>query len=74
MESMVSISRFYKEDSRMKKDVYVVEVKVDGEWKLWNRYDEPCLGSTPKERAEKGFKIARCYAECRIRKIEEEEA
>lgn len=45
---------------------YAVEMKVNGEWKVWQTYDEPACGVSPKERAEMGLHIARCYGECRI--------
>lgn len=51
--------------------VVIIEMKVNGEWKVWNRYDQPALGCSPMERAEAGMKIARCYGECRI-VVEEE--
>lgn len=50
----------------MNNTIYKVEMKVNGEWKLWQRYDQECMGSSTKERAEKGLQIARCYGECRI--------
>jgi hypothetical protein len=46
--------------------MYVVEMKVNGVWKVWNRYNESACGMSPRERAEEGLKIARCYGECRI--------
>ena len=49
---------------------YVVEMLVKGEWKVWARYEE-CMSSSAKERAEAGLKVARCYGECRIRKVED---
>lgn len=49
---------------------YVVEMLVKGEWKVWARYEEECMGST-KERAEAGLKVARCYGECRLVKVED---
>lgn len=50
---------------------YVVEMLVKGEWKVWARYEEGCMGSSAKERAEAGLKVARCYGECRLVKVEE---
>ena len=49
--------------------IYVVEMFIDSEWKVWNRYEEGCMGLSAKERAEEGLKIARCYAESRIVEI-----
>lgn len=46
---------------------YTVEMKVNGEWKVWQRYEEACGGYSPKERAEMGLAIARNYGECRIK-------
>jgi len=46
---------------------YIVEMKdKNGEWKVWQRYDQPACGISTKERAEMGLKIASCYGECRI--------
>ena len=50
---------------------YVVEMLVKGEWKVWNKYEEDCAGLTAKERAEAGLKVARCYGECRLVKVED---
>ena len=50
---------------------YVVEMLVKGEWKVWARYEEGCMGSSAKERAEAGLKVARCYGECKLVKVEE---
>ena len=52
--------------ARRYKMTYAVEMKVNGEWKVWQTYDEPACGVSPKERAEMGLHIARCYGECRI--------
>lgn len=49
---------------------YIIEIKVNGEWKLWQKYDQPALGHSPKERAEMGMKVARCYGECRMIEVE----
>lgn len=38
---------------------YRVEMKINGVWKLWGNFDT-------KESAEKGYKYASCYGECRI--------
>ena len=45
---------------------YTVEMKVNGEWKVWQRYEEASCGMSPKERAEAGYQIARNYGEVRI--------
>lgn len=46
---------------------YTIEMKVNGEWKVWNVYEESDGGHvSPKERCEMGLKIARCYGECRV--------
>ena len=55
----------------VKKMVYIIEMNVNGEWKIWQRYDEAACGISPKGRAEMGMKIARCYGECRIVEVEE---
>ena len=49
---------------------YVVEMLVEGQWKVWARYEE-CMGFSAKERAEAGLKVARCYGECRLVKVED---
>ena len=49
--------------------IYVIGMLVNGKWRVWNRYEEGCWGSTAKERAELGLKTARCYNECRIIEI-----
>ena len=49
---------------------YVVEMLVKGQWKVWARYQQ-CMGSSAKERAEAGLKVARCYGECRLVKVED---
>lgn len=51
--------------------VYEVQMKVNGEWKVWQRYDQEACGISTKERAEMGFKVARCYGECRIVEVNE---
>lgn len=50
---------------------YVVEMLINGEWKVWARYEDSCMGETAKERAESGLKIARCYGESRIIEVVE---
>ena len=49
--------------------IYVVEMLVDDEWRVWARYETSFWGSTAKVRAELGLKIARCYFECRMIEI-----
>jgi len=49
---------------------YIIEMKVNGEWKLWQKYDQYSCGHSPKERAEMGMKVARCYGECRMIEVE----
>ena len=53
-----------------KKMAFIIEIKINGEWKLWQRYDQCSRGYTPKERAEKGMKVASCYGECRMVEVE----
>lgn len=48
---------------------YVVEMLVNGEWKVWNRYEESAMGYSAKERAESGLKTAKQYGESRIVEI-----
>lgn len=48
---------------------YIIEIKINGEWKLWQKYECASSGISPKERAEMGLKIARCYGECRVIEI-----
>ena len=50
--------------------IYVVEMKINGEWKIWTKYEEGCMGTSAKERAEEGLKVARCYGESRIVELE----
>ena len=50
---------------------YVVEMLVNGEWKVWAKYEEGCAGLSAKERAESGLKVARCYGEVRLVEMEE---
>lgn len=38
---------------------YVIEIKVNGEWKVWNRTND-------SEIAQLMYNKARCYGECRI--------
>lgn len=45
---------------------YTIEMKVKGEWKVWQTYEESACGLSAKERFELGLKIARCYGECRV--------
>ena len=56
-----------QEENRM---VYIIEMNINGTWEVWQRYDQPSSGISPKERAEMGLKIARNYGECRIVKEE----
>ena len=57
-------------NAKEQKMIYVVEMLVNGEWKVWARYEEGCMGISAKERAESGLKTARCYGECRMIEIE----
>ena len=50
---------------------YVVEMLVNGEWKVWNKYTEGCMGSSAKERAESGLKVAENYGKCRLVEVAE---
>lgn len=44
------------------KRTYIIEIKVNGEWKVWARYET----ADAEQRAEMGMKVARCYGECRL--------
>ena len=51
--------------------VYIIEMKVKGEWREWNRYSAEHYGiEVSEEQIEAncmaGFAIARNYGECRI--------
>jgi hypothetical protein len=41
---------------------YKVEMKINGEWKVWGWFDN-------EDSAKKGYKCASCYGECRIVKM-----
>lgn len=44
----------------------MIEIKVNGEWKIWAIYEDCAMGHTPLERAERGLRTARCYGEVRL--------
>lgn len=47
------------------KTIYVVKMFINGEWRVWNRYED-CCGLSAKNRAELGLKTALHYGKCKI--------